>query len=43
MDEIQDTRPLRRILITAAVVLAALILVAVAVYALVFVILAPMM
>jgi hypothetical protein len=37
------TGPLRRILITAGVVLAALILVAVAVYALAFIILAPMM
>ena len=38
-----DTRPLRRILVTAGLVLAALILVAVAIYAVAFMILAPMM
>jgi len=38
-----DTRPLRRILITAGLVLVALVLIAVAVYAGAFLILAPMM
>ena len=38
-----DTRPLRRILIVVGLVLAALILVAVAIYAGAFLILAPMM
>ncbi len=38
-----DTRPLRRILITAGLVLAVLILIAVAIYAGAFIILAPMM
>ena len=37
------TRPLRRILVTAGLVLVTLILVAVAVYAVAFMILAPMM
>jgi hypothetical protein len=38
-----DNRPLRRILITAGMVLAILILIAVAIYAGAFIILAPMM
>ena len=38
-----DTRPLRRILITVGLVLAVLILIAVAIYAGAFIILAPMM
>lgn len=38
-----DTRPLRRILVTAGLVLVTLILVAVAIYAAAFIILAPMM
>ena len=38
-----DTRPLRRILIAAGLVLAVLILIAVAIYAGAFIILAPMM
>jgi hypothetical protein len=38
-----DTRPLRRILITVGFVLAVLILIAVAIYAGAFIILAPMM
>ncbi len=38
-----ETRSLRRILVTAGVILAALILGAVAIYALAFLILAPMM
>lgn len=41
--EATDTRPLRRILITVGVVLAVLILIAVAIYAGAFIILAPMM
>jgi hypothetical protein len=43
VDEATSTRPLRRILITVGVVVAALILVGVAIYAGAFVILAPMM
>ena len=54
MDEIQpreraegaeppDTRPLRRILVTVGLVLVALILACVAIYAVAFIILAPMM
>ena len=54
MDEIQprhrtddaeptDTRPLRRILVTAGLVLVTLILAGVAIYAVAFIILAPMM
>ncbi len=43
VDDTTDTRPLRRILITVGVVVAALILVGVAIYAGAFVILAPMM
>jgi hypothetical protein len=38
-----DTRPLRRILIAVGLVLAVLILIAVAIYAGAFIILAPMM
>ena len=38
-----ETRSLRRILITAGMMLAAVILVAIAIYALAFLILAPMM
>lgn len=38
-----DTRPLRRILITVGLVVVALILIAVAIYAGAFIILAPMM
>jgi hypothetical protein len=44
MDDIQPTeRRLRRILVTTGIVLAALILAVVAVYAVAFIILAPMM
>jgi hypothetical protein len=43
MQETQDTRRLRRVLITVGLVVAVLILVAAAVYALAFLILAPMM
>lgn len=38
-----DNRPLRRILITAGLVLAIIILIAIAIYAGAFIILAPMM
>ena len=41
--ESTDTRPLRRILITVGLVLTALILIVVAIYAGAFIILAPMM
>ena len=49
MDETQpqertaDTRPLKRVLVTSGLILATLILVAVAIYAVAFLILAPMM
>jgi hypothetical protein len=43
VDDATDTRPLRRILVTVGLVLAALILVGVAIYAGAFIILAPMM
>jgi len=43
VDDATSTRPLRRTLITVGVVLAALILVGVAIYAGAFIILAPMM
>lgn len=43
MQEATDTRPLRRILIAIGLVLAALILIIVAVYAGAFIMLAPMM
>ncbi len=43
MEETKDTHPLRRILVTTGLVVAALMLVAVAVYAFAFIILAPMM
>ena len=43
IDDATGTRPLRRILITVGLVLAGLILVVVAIYAGVFIILAPMM
>jgi hypothetical protein len=43
VDEATATRPLRRILITVGVVLAVLVLVGVAIYAVSFIILAPMM
>lgn len=43
MQEANDTRPLRRILIAIGLVLAGLILVIVAVYAGAFIMLAPMM
>jgi hypothetical protein len=38
-----DTRPLRRILVTAGLILAVLILTAVAIYAVAFILLAPLM
>jgi hypothetical protein len=38
-----DTRPLRRVLITAALIIVGILLVAVAIYAGAFMILAPMM
>lgn len=41
--EATDTRPLRRILIAVGLVLAVLVLIAVAIYAGAFIILAPMM
>jgi hypothetical protein len=41
--ESPDTRPLRRIIVTAGLVLVALILIAVAIYAGAFIMLAPMM
>jgi preprotein translocase subunit SecE len=43
MAETQDTRSRRRVFITIGIVVAALILIAVAVYAVAFLILAPMM
>lgn len=43
MEDTHDSRPVRRVLVTVGLVVAALILVAVAVYALAFVVLAPMM
>jgi hypothetical protein len=43
MQETQDTRRLRRVLITVGLVVAVLVLMAAAVYALAFLILAPMM
>lgn len=41
--EATDTRPLRRILIAVGLVLAVLVLIAIAIYAGAFIILAPMM
>ena len=43
IDDVADSRPLRRILIATGLVLAVLILVAVAIYAGAFIMLAPMM
>jgi uncharacterized membrane protein YccC len=43
VDDATETRRLRRILITVALVITALVLVAVAIYAGAFIILAPMM
>lgn len=43
MEHTSDTHTLRRILVTAGLVVAALLLIAVAIYALAFLILAPMM
>jgi hypothetical protein len=43
MAETQDTRTTRRVLITMGVIVAALVLIAAAVYAVAFLILAPMM